>query len=228
MCATSGAIAESRPLKALVFTGGCCHDYTQLIPLLTSNISHQIKITFDVEWTLDRLKEPKFAQRYDVVIYDVCFDNAEATLLENALAALQHGKPAVILHCGVHAFRNSPKIREWENGIGMRSKVHDPFQAFGTDKTDVGSPILKGFPDHWRTSGDELYQTIELIEDSHPLLKAKSPHDGREHIVCWTRTTGKGRVFATTLGHDLHTVADADYLRLVARGLLWACGRPDQ
>jgi uncharacterized protein len=85
--------------------------------------------------------------------------------------------------------------------------------------------ILQGFPDRWQTSGDELYQTIEMTDDSHPLLRVKSPQDGREHIVCWTHTYGKGRVFATTLGHDLHTSQSPDCVLLLSRGLRWACGR---
>ena len=35
------------------------------------------------------------------------------------------------------------------------------------------------------------------------------------------------KVFATTLGHNNETVADARYLDLVARGLLWSVGKLD-
>jgi type 1 glutamine amidotransferase len=38
---------------------------------------------------------------------------------------------------------------------------------------------------------------------------------------------GKGRVFAATTGHDLHTVQSPDYVLLLTRGLLWACGGLD-
>ena len=121
----------------------------------------------------------------------------------------------------------SLRLRE-SNCCGMRSKVHDPFQAFGTEKLDLAHPTTKAWPADWKTPGDELYQTIEFLPGSHPLLKVKSPKDGREHIVCWTSNYGKGRVFATTLGHDMKTSADADYLRLLANGLLWACDKLDK
>jgi uncharacterized protein len=107
----------------------------------------------------------------------------------------------------------------------MRSKVHDRFEGFSVTKLDPESPITKQFPDQWSTAGDELYQTISIEPESHQLLKAKSPQDGRVHIVCWTREFGQGRVFATTLGHDMKTAATPEYLRLVANGLLWACGK---
>jgi len=218
---------QPKPINALLLSGGGYHDYAVQIPLLTSNISHRVQIKFDVSYNLDRLTNALFAQDYDVIVYDVCFDDVDQTILDNALRVIREGKPAVMIHCAVHAFRRSAEVREWENSVGMRSKVHDPFHSFQTEKVDPQNPILKGFPDHWRTSGDELYQTIEMTENSHPLLKVKSPQDGREHIVCWTHTYGKGRVFATTLGHDLHTSQSPDYVLLLSRGLLWACGRLD-
>lgn len=221
------SMAQPKALKALWLYGGGYHDYAKQVPLLSSNLARQVQVTFDFADTLDRLKNPAFADAYDVVVYDFCFSDVEPALLENMLRVLRGGKPAVMIHCAVHAFRNSPQIREWENAVGMRSKVHDRFEPFHTEKADPGHPVMKGFPNHWETSGDELYQTIEMTPDSHPLLKAKSPQDGREHIVCWTHTYGKGRVFATTLGHDLHTSDNPEYIGLLSRGLLWACGQPD-
>jgi type 1 glutamine amidotransferase len=218
---------QPRTVKALLLSGGGYHDYARQVPLLVSNISHQAQVNFEVACNLDRLTNALFARDYDIVIYDVCVDEVDPTVLENILRTIQEGKPALMIHCAVHSFQKSARIRDWQNCVGMRSKVHDPFQAFQTEKVDPGNLILQGFPDHWRTSGDELYQTIEMTGNSQPLLKVKSPCDGREHTVCWTHTYGKGRVFATTLGHDLHTSQSPDYVLLLCRGLLWACGRLD-
>jgi type 1 glutamine amidotransferase len=107
----------------------------------------------------------------------------------------------------------------------MRSKVHDPYQPFETIKLDPTHPITRAWPERWSTTGDELYQTIEFLPGSHALLEVKSPRDGRTHIVSWTSMYGKGRVFATTLGHDLKTASTPEYQRLLADGLLWACGK---
>jgi len=223
----SSALADSQktPLKALFVTGGGYHDYAKLAPFLTTNLSQLINVKFDVAFNMDPLKSKKFADGYDVVVYDVCFDEADPMLLENALNIARAGKPSVMIHCAVHAFRKSDHVHEWENYCGMRSKVHDPFQSFATEKLDAKNPITLSFPADWKTPGDELYQTIELMEGSHPLLRAKSPRDGREHTVCWIHSYGKGRVFATTLGHDFKTAESPDYLRLLSNGLLWTCGK---
>jgi len=218
------ASPQPKPLRALLLTGGGYHDYVKLAPFLTNSLGERVNITFDVDFTMDRLTNADFARGYDVVVYDWCWDDAPPGVLENALATIRSGKPAVMVHCAVHAFRKvKPLIHEWENAVGMRSKVHDRFEPFEVVKLDEQSPILKDWPSDWKTGGDELYQTIEFLPNSHPLLSAKSPVDGRVHIVCWTQTYGKGRVFATTLGHDMTTAQDPAYLNLLAHGLLWSC-----
>src|SRR5580658_6765038 len=199
----AGMAQPAKPLKALILTGGCCHDYKNLVPFLTNSFGERVNIGFDIEFGVTRLDKKDFADGYDVIIYDVCYEDATPDELDNALNTIRAGKPAVMIHCAVHAFRNSPKIHEWEAGVGMRSKVHDPFGPFQTVKVDAASPILTGFPDDWHTPGDELYQTIEFPKTSHALLTAKSPRDARVHTVCWTQTFGQGRVFGTTLGHDM-------------------------
>lgn len=223
----AASAAGQPPLKALFLTGGGYHDYKTLAPHLTTNMSALVNVTFDVKFDMEVLKNPQFADAYDVVVYDLCFDEADGPLLDHALAVIRAGKPTVMIHCSVHAFRRSDRVHEWENCCGMRSKVHDPFQPFGTQKLDPDNPITRHWPADWKTAGDELYQTIEFLPGSKPLLRAKSPRDGREHIVCWTSTYGKGNVFATTLGHDMKTAAQPDYLQLLARGLLWTCGKLD-
>jgi type 1 glutamine amidotransferase len=45
--------------------------------------------------------------------------------------------------------------------------------------------------------------------------------------VIWVNTYGKGKVFGTTLGHNNSTMEAPEFLDLVARGLLWACGKLD-
>jgi type 1 glutamine amidotransferase len=213
-----------RPLKVLWVAGGVCHDFDALVPHLTSNLRPLLNATFDVKLDLEIWRDEKFADAYDAVVYQFCRDDAEGVLIDHALQATRTGKPTVIIHCGVHSFRNSDRVGEWEKCCGMRSKVHDSFQPFQTIKLDPAHPITKAWPENWTTSGDELYQTIEFLPGSHPLLKVKSPQDGREHIVSWTSSYGKGRVFATTLGHDLKTASMPTYHRLLADGLSWACG----
>ncbi|MGB8011890.1 MAG: ThuA domain-containing protein [Terriglobales bacterium] len=218
-------MSSTPPLKALFITGGVFHDYDKLAPYLTSQLSKLINIKFDVITNLNPLTSEHFADGYDVIVYDLCLDDADHVALEHAIQVGRLGKPTVFIHCAVHSFRNSPMVHEWENYVGLRSKFHDAFGPFATLKAGADNPITENFPNDWKTSGDELYQTIELLTGTQPLLTAKSPVDGRVHIVCWTHTYGKGRVFATTLGHDSETAESPAYLRLLSVGLLWTCDK---
>jgi type 1 glutamine amidotransferase len=214
---------KKAPLKALLITGGGYHDYKALNPLLTKKIAELANVTFDVKSGLDALKDEKFAEGYDVLVYNLCFSKVEdKTLVENALKATRAGKPTVLVHCAMHCFQAS---EEWTDCCGMRTRVHDPYSAFSIIKADKDHPIVKTLPDDWRTPGDELYQTIKLGERSTALLKGNNPSLKSDHIVCWVSTYGKANVFATTLGHDLKTAAMPEYHKLLANGLLWACGK---
>ena len=223
--AADSALAAQRPLKVLYVTCGGYHDYAAQAPYLTTNVSQLVNATFDVKVGLEGLSNPKFAEGYDAVFYNVCEEKAPDRVLDNAMQTARNGKPTVMMHCSIHAFRNSPKIKEWETFCGLRSKVHDPYGPFTISKVDQSSPITKFLPQDWKTAGDELYQTIAIDPQSHKLLKAKSPVDGRQHIVCWTSQFGQGRVFCTTLGHDMKTCATPEFCQLLANGLLWACDK---
>lgn len=222
-----GAEVGTAPLKVLFVSGGGWHDYEKQVPYITAQLTQLLNLTIVAQTGLEGLRDPKFADPYDAVVYDVCFDDAPEAILDNALAATRLGKPAVMIHCSVHAFRRSPKVHEWETCCGMRSKVHDAYGPFTVTRQDPANPVTKQFPAEWKTPGDELYQTISIEPESRQLLKAKSPQDGREHLVCWTYDFGKGRVFSTTLGHDMKTITSPHYIRLLANGLLWTCGKLD-
>ncbi|MDA1179379.1 MAG: ThuA domain-containing protein [Planctomycetota bacterium] len=217
--------AQPPPIKMLIVTGGGYHDYQQLVPYLTDELGKLVNCAWDVKWDINELRNPRSLDPYDVVVYDFCNDDAADEVLENAMDATRKGKATVMIHCAVHAFRKSLKIKEWEQCCGLQSKQHDPYGPFTVANLDKQHPITSSFPDHWQTPGDELYQMIAIDPKSHPLLRATSPQDGREHVVCWTSQYGDGKVFATTLGHDMKTTSSAEYLRLLAKGILWSCDR---
>jgi uncharacterized protein len=214
-------------LKALFITGGVYHDYDKLAPYTTSHLSKLINIRFDIVSDLNKLSSEHFADGYDLIVYDFCLDDADSIELDHALQAGRKGKPTVFIHCAIHSFRNSSKVHEWEDYVGLRSKFHDAFGPFTTQKVTTCNSIVAGFPEKWKTFGDELYQTIEMLPETQPLITAKSPVDGRVHIVAWVHRYGRARVFSTTLGHDSETAESPAYLRLLANGMLWVCDRLD-
>jgi type 1 glutamine amidotransferase len=222
---TAAQEKKTPALKALLITGGGYHDYKVLNPLLTRKISALANVHFDIR-SKDVLKDANFADGYDVLVYNFCFgDEKNKTLIDNALKATRAGKPTVLIHCAMHTFAASDA---WTDCCGMRTRRHDPYDAFSVIKAKKDHPILHGLPDEWRTAGDELYQTIKLGERSTALLLGKNAKRSSEHVVCWIGNYGKGKVFATTLGHDVRTAEMPEYHRLLANGLLWACDKLDE
>jgi hypothetical protein len=71
------------PLKVLFLTGGGYHDYEKLAPFLTNELSRLANATFEIKFGIDALHDPKFADGYDAVFYDVCFDEASDDILDH-------------------------------------------------------------------------------------------------------------------------------------------------
>ncbi|HTQ38540.1 MAG TPA: ThuA domain-containing protein [Pirellulales bacterium] len=230
-------------LKVLYITGGGYHDYEKLTPIITDGIKKHAHADIDVKmqknadgkWNLDCMRDKNLGEGYDAIIYNICFagdekantlpPEADQDLIDNALRVTKEGKPTLMLHCSMHTFMASD---DWTDCCGQRTRHHDKYKPFATEKVTADHPIMKHFPDNWSTPGDELYETLVFPDSSTPLLRSTTPdNNGKQSIVCWVHTYGKGPVFGTTLGHDTKTVEQDAYLRLLADGLLWACGKLD-
>lgn len=242
---TGDAQPEAKPIRALLVIGGCCHDYKKQQDLITKGVSARANVSwviaYDPDTTTKHLNPlygtDDWAKGFDVVVHDECSSDVKDTaVIERILKPHKAGLPAVFLHCGMHSFRSEgyPKATPWFELTGLASTGHGPQAPIEITFTDPESPITRGMA-NWKTVNEELYNNSagKLLETAHPLAKGKQTYktkDGKEvtaeAVVAWTNTYhGKTRVFATTLGHNNETVADARYLDLVTRGLLWSVGK---
>ena len=207
-----------------------------------ANVDIDIKVMNTAEQMAAAFADPKFGEGYDVIIYDICFgEKWKDGDYDGALRVANAGKPAVIIHCSCHTYRpprdaKAPDLKEreaiadakWHAFVGMDTRVHDKFQPFATEKADKDNPIMKSFPDDWKTPGDELYNTVKMMPTATPLLTAEVSRVEREGSYRGLgQSLRKARVFGTTLGHDMKTGADPAYHKLLAYGLLWACDKLD-
>ena len=229
-----------------MYVGGGFHDYKQMPVTLATQIEKLADVHIDIRHVDSAaqmkaaFQDPSFGKDADLIIYDICFGEAwEDGDYDAALKAAAAGKPAVFLHCSMHTYRpprnqKDPKLAEreaiadakWHALVGMDTRVHDKFEAFETVKV-ADHPITKAFPADWKTPGDELYNTVKMMPTATPLLTAKSPASGKTHTVAWVNDYHGTRIFCTTLGHDMKTGADPAYQKLLANGILWACGKLD-
>ena len=185
---------------------------------------------------------PDYAKGFDVVIHDECAAGvADLATIDGVLKPHRDGIPGVNLHCAMHCYRfgdfGKPLAPGADNGhwyeyLGLHSTVHGPQEPIAISFVDKDSAIVKGFAD-WTTVREELYNNIQILT-GHALAKGKQTTKGKdgatkdtETVVAWTNEYGpkKTRVFSTTIGHNNETVADARYLDLVTRGVLWSAGK---
>ena len=219
--------ADAAKLKCLWCTGGGSHDYKKHAPLLTEKILQYANVEFTIAWGLDTFKDKDYAKGYDVVVYDLCMAGEKSKeLIGNVTQTIREGKPTIIVHCSLHTFRDID-WDDWREAMGMTSKRHDAFRALGTKKV-VDHPTIRFWPEDWITPGEELYQTIKFWPSATALMTVHSPQSKTDHVVTWINQYGKGKVFATTLGHNMLTVGQDEYHHLLANGLLWVCGKLDE
>lgn len=242
LCASALAQAAEpnpKPLRALLILGGCCHDYAKQMGILKQGLESRARVAVDIVYTADTstqarfnmYENPNWAKGYDVVIHDECSAGVkDLPYVQNILAA-HKTVPAVNLHCAMHCYRTGTD--DWFKFLGIQSSAHGPQEPIAILFVDEQHPITKGLGD-WTTIREELYNNIKVFETAHPLARGKQTvkqRDGStkevEHVVAWVNDYGSTRVFSTTIVHNTETVADARYLDLVTRGLLWACGKLD-
>lgn len=102
--------------------------------------------------------------------------------------------------------------------LGGRFIGHGPLAPFKV-KPFPESEIFAGIPAF--TIKDELY-IHELQPGITPHLTAM--HEGQEVPIVWTYRYGQGRICYAVPGHRTETMRDANYQKVLQRGLAWVCG----
>ena len=125
---------KPKPLKALLITGGCCHDYKGQKDLLKKGIESRANVEVTQVHTddtttkarFDLYDNPEWSKGYDVILHDECTsDVVDPKYVENILSAHRNGLPAVNLHCAMHSYR-LPGKDDWFQFVGIQSAAHGP------------------------------------------------------------------------------------------------------
>jgi type 1 glutamine amidotransferase len=223
-----------KPIRALLITGGCCHDYTTQKLILSEGTAARAHI----EWVVvqeggstTNTKIPYYGKDdwykgFDIVVHNECFsDVKDPEWVDRILKPHREGLPAVVIHCAMHCYRI--KDDEWFKFVGVTSHKHGAHYPFEVVNVEPKNPILVGFPEKWPTPKGELYQIVKLGENCKPLAHARSKETKKDETCIWTNQYGKARVFGTTVGHYNEEMADPVFLNYMTRGILWACDKLD-
>jgi len=229
-CASSRA---ADPVRIMLITGGCCHDYDYQTQQMQAAFKEQ---HVAVEWKvineggkgtkaeLDLYNNPDWAKGYDVVIHNECFaDTTSEDYIRKITKAHKDGANAVVIHCAMHTYR-AGKIDDWREFLGVTSRRHDHQANYPVKVVAIDHPIMKDFPKDWVTPKDELYIIETVWPQAKVLATSISEKDGGSHPVFWTNQYGKARVFGTTYGHSNETFADQTFRQALVKGILWSAG----
>src|SRR5271155_847208 len=69
-----------KPLRLLLVTGGCCHDYSKQKDILKTGLEARANVVVDIQYSSDTttkaplpiLGNPNYAAGYDLVLHDEC------------------------------------------------------------------------------------------------------------------------------------------------------------
>ena len=228
-------------LQALIITGQNNHDWRGATPVLRKILEDTGR--FDVRVTEEfRGAGPETLAPYDLVVLNY-FDGNKPELRwgpradQALLDFVRSGKGLVMYHFSTAAFNGWTEYEKmsggnWRPNNGHHSARHD----FKVTIVDKNHPITRGLTD-FPQPNDELYANLKwqpegsfhvlaTAWDDHKLYNGKArqpiPGDGLTHPMLWTVDYGKGRVFATALGHDAEAMKSDGFIKSLARGAEWA------
>jgi len=220
-------------LKGLLITGGGYHDYESQKKILSIGLSERANIDWEIvhegeeprqkTHQFDLFKKEDWGKGYDFVLYNLCFAGEKDTAyIEGITKVHEAGLPAVALHCTMHSHHWDADTEEWKKFLGVTSPNHGKKHPVTVTKTRPEHPAIKGLPDNWVT---ELYNVTKVWPTATVLAEGTIDGGKTKQACIWVNQYGKGRVFATTIGHHNETVSSDGYLGLLSQGILWATGK---
>ncbi len=184
------AHAADAPLKVLLITGGCCHDYKAQKDILKKGIEARANVVVDQIHTDDKTTKPPlaifgnpdYAKGYDLVIHDECAaDVNDPAMIDGVLKPHRDGIPGVNLHCAMHCYRfgdfGKPVAAgadnaHWYEYLGLQSTGHGPQEPIAIGFTDKEHAISQGLAD-WTTINEEHYNNVQIFPSAHAIAHGK-------------------------------------------------------
>lgn len=226
---------DARPIRALMVTGGCCHDYQNQKKIISDGLSESVG---NIEWTIvaygdkreikaDVYKHPDWIKDFDIVIHNECFGAVDDGPFVQGIvdAHLEHKVPAIVVHCSMHSYRTAPTADSWRALLGVTSRRHEKSKRkLLVIPTDAGKQhsITASIGDSWETPNGELYIIEKVWPTATVLASVHSLETNTDEPVIWTNQYEGVRTFGISLGHHNETMLDATWQKILAAGWKWS------
>jgi type 1 glutamine amidotransferase len=121
-------------------------------------------------------------------------------------------------------FRDGKLVSDTSPGIAGNHGARTPFPVVIRDRRH---PITRGMPQVWMHSADELYSKMRGPGENMTVLAtawsdSANKGTGHDEPMLMALSFGKGRVFHTTLGHDVPAMECVGFMVTLRRGAEWA------
>ena len=225
------------PLRLLIVSGG--HDYEPVEFFHAFDVLPNIR--YQHVYTRGEAKPEAFPlgglAKYDVVLF---YDMEPGAVTAAWRDLLDRGRGIVFLHHAIGSFPASTDLRSVAGGQANFAKEPPAGVTQSTYRHEVLEHFTIADHAHAVTCGvndfamiDEGYDHIAIEPGAHVLMTSDFATDG-QRAVAWTWEYRGRRVFTLQPGHgSLGLPADhgptsyqnANFLRLLERGILWSAGR---
>ncbi len=194
---------------------------------------------------------PDFS-KYQVIVMNYDAPDWPANLRAEFEKYVRDGGGLVIVHAADNAFPHWPAYNEMIGigGWRHRTEAAGPYWYYKNGKLvsdqspgptgshgarlpfqvvtrDSNNPIMKGLPRVWMHVNDELYAQLRGPGKNMTVLATaysdpKNKGTGLDEPMIMVLHYGKGRIFHTTMGHDVFALSGVGFMTIFQRGTQWA------
>ncbi len=127
---------------------------------------------------------------------------------------------------GPYVYYNLQNKLKRDMSVG-KGGSHGPQREFTVKLREANHPIVKGMPDEWMHTKDELYDRLRGPAKNMTVLATSFAGEdqkgtGRHEPMMMIIDYGQGRVFHTPLGHADYSVECVGFITAFQRGTEWA------